>query len=308
VGVSAYLGAVASIQNKDYLTAAGTIVTVEARHNTYLIGNNGGNPVPAVFDTPLNFREGLTLASQFIVRCPSDNPTLPIEALPTLQVVGSPNVAAGESIEFSGQYSDPASAIILFDARNTSVPLQDNRFTVPTDSSVDGAFYVVVSSDGSTNDDQVVAGPAILVAQNDWLGEREQSEHVSGVEKIPDASVGTYATPPEQMSGVQRTSLASPGNVTEAVPDVSLTEETRTSEETPTADVRMTEGSVTDDNVTPSDVAQVQETQKEESMKTDDIFGAPDSTAPSQQVRPEDDVGYAEDVEDIEDVPEATPA
>lgn len=72
-GVSAYLGQVENIINKTLLTAAGTIVTVEARHASWLNYKTGNNPFPDAFDTPLNSTEVLAIASGFFVSCPSNN-------------------------------------------------------------------------------------------------------------------------------------------------------------------------------------------------------------------------------------------
>jgi len=67
VGVAAYDGAGQFIQNADLLTAAGTIVAVEARHAAYLNVVIGENPFPAAFETPMTPDEVLEAAGPFIV-------------------------------------------------------------------------------------------------------------------------------------------------------------------------------------------------------------------------------------------------
>jgi rubrerythrin len=66
-GVSAYDGAGASIENPDLLTAAGTIVAVEARHAAYLNLVIGEMPFPAAFETAKTPAEILEIAGPFIV-------------------------------------------------------------------------------------------------------------------------------------------------------------------------------------------------------------------------------------------------
>lgn len=79
-----YLGASASIIEKAYLTAAGSILTVEARHSAYLRDQLGQIPFPAPFDTPLGFNEVFSLAAMFIKSfAPGDAP-LPFKAFPPL--------------------------------------------------------------------------------------------------------------------------------------------------------------------------------------------------------------------------------
>ncbi|MDQ4044101.1 MAG: ferritin-like domain-containing protein [Chloroflexota bacterium] len=67
LGVSAYDGAGQFLQNRDLLTAAGTIVAVEARHAAYLNLVNGVIPFPSAFEEPLPPEEVLAAASGFIV-------------------------------------------------------------------------------------------------------------------------------------------------------------------------------------------------------------------------------------------------
>jgi len=66
-GVSAYDGAGQFITNPELLTAAGSIVAVEARHASYLNLLTGEIPFPAAFETPLTMDEVLEIAGPFIV-------------------------------------------------------------------------------------------------------------------------------------------------------------------------------------------------------------------------------------------------
>jgi rubrerythrin len=66
-GVSAYDGAGQFITDPELLTAAGSIVAVEARHASYLNLLNGELPFPAAFETPLTMDEVLEIAGPFLV-------------------------------------------------------------------------------------------------------------------------------------------------------------------------------------------------------------------------------------------------
>jgi rubrerythrin len=66
-GVSAYDGAAQFITDPDLLTAAGSIVAVEARHASYLNLLTGEIPFPAAFESPLTMDEVLEIAGPFIV-------------------------------------------------------------------------------------------------------------------------------------------------------------------------------------------------------------------------------------------------
>lgn len=66
-GVSAYDGAAQFLETPALITAAGTIVAVEARHASYLNLITGDVPFPAAFETPLTPAEVLDAAGGFIV-------------------------------------------------------------------------------------------------------------------------------------------------------------------------------------------------------------------------------------------------
>ena len=65
-GVSAYDGAGQFISDPGLLTAAGSIVAVEARHSSDLTLNTGAVPFPMAFETPLTPDEVLEIAGPFI--------------------------------------------------------------------------------------------------------------------------------------------------------------------------------------------------------------------------------------------------
>jgi serine-rich repeat adhesion-like glycoprotein len=66
-GVSAYNGAAPMIKSKEVLTAAGSIVQVEARHAAAIRLQNKTEPAPAAFDTPLDEAQVLKAVEPFIV-------------------------------------------------------------------------------------------------------------------------------------------------------------------------------------------------------------------------------------------------
>jgi hypothetical protein len=170
VGVSAYLGAAADIMSKTYLTAAGSILTVEARHSAYVRDTVGQEPFPAPFDSPLSYNEVYTLAAQFITGCPSSNPPLPVKAFPTLTASSKDTpVKAGSTVMLStkGYKIDGGQVYAAFitvtgpvfvDAKSVDGGYEA---TVPKD--VTGQSYVVLTScNTAATDDTIVAGPAIV--------------------------------------------------------------------------------------------------------------------------------------------------
>lgn len=66
--------------NSTYLSAAGSILSVEARHSAYLRAAQGQVPFAQAFDNTLDFNEVYTVASPFIVSCPDSNMKLPVKA------------------------------------------------------------------------------------------------------------------------------------------------------------------------------------------------------------------------------------
>ncbi|KAJ5719710.1 hypothetical protein N7493_007288, partial [Penicillium malachiteum] len=155
VGASAYLGAAASIANKTYITAAGSILTVEARHNAYLRSALGQVPFAQPFDNPLDLNEVYTVASPFINSCPSTNPQLPVKAFPSLTMVPIGNVMNGSTATlvagtgFNATGTSNLTAAFITVTGPVYAPLQstgNSQFVVTIPGGVEGQSYVVLTS------------------------------------------------------------------------------------------------------------------------------------------------------------------
>ncbi|KAF4980020.1 hypothetical protein FZEAL_3882 [Fusarium zealandicum] len=174
VGVSAYLGAAADIMSKAYLTAAGSILTVEARHSSYIRGGLKQVPFPQPFDAPLTINEVFSLASGFIVECPKDNPALPVKAFPALALDASTKMPVktgdtvtlmtpGYTLEAAKGQQVYAAFIAVTGPTFVEATAVDGGFSVEIPKGFAGQSYVVLTScKDAVNDDTVAAGPAII--------------------------------------------------------------------------------------------------------------------------------------------------
>ncbi|EIW82455.1 hypothetical protein CONPUDRAFT_153326 [Coniophora puteana RWD-64-598 SS2] len=178
VGVSAYLGAASSISDPALLSAAASIMTVEARHQTVMNIMNAAAPIPQAFDLALNPSEVLSIAGQFLSGC-----SLDITATPPLSVTtrASQN---GTLLEFQSSALNGTSSTGLYcqliagGAANTTMQPADSCL-VPA--GVNGPMLVMLTKDtrdvGSKNrtaaNDNIVAGPSmiIIIDEQDPLGQ-----------------------------------------------------------------------------------------------------------------------------------------
>ena len=189
VGIGAYLGGGALLTDDPaLLTAASSILTVEARHDSYLRAGVGASPFPNSFDTALTGTFAFNLAQTFIVECPMQ---LPIIQLPKLTLKAptppsnlQPPTPAGTELQFT---YDPSTFFISTSANTplyiglinlvtniTYTPVTscgENCAQIPVPEGAAGAAFAVLttfSGDAALSEDQLtsygtLAGPAEVI-------------------------------------------------------------------------------------------------------------------------------------------------
>ncbi|KAH7930056.1 hypothetical protein BV22DRAFT_86438 [Leucogyrophana mollusca] len=216
VGVSAYLGALSLFSDPVLATAAASIMTVEARHQTVLNILGGATAIPQAFDVALNPSEILAIAGGFVSGC-----DLGISANPPLAVSSSGPFQAGSVLTFNSTAingtipEDELFCQILAGGLPVSISQPICECTVPQ--GIDGPMVVFVTNGNQslTNDvrdaatDTIVAGPAMIFA--DTLQESLGQLVRPGLNSTSNSTtMGSNLTG----SSVSTTSFAAPTTVT----------------------------------------------------------------------------------------------
>lgn len=173
VGVSAYLGALTLINDTVLSTAAATIMTVEARHQTILNLLAGATAIPQAFDVALNPSEILALTGGLISGCslgiPANVPlklntsgpiqagtklnftsaalngTIPVEQLSCQFLAGGLPVAVSQPLSNCSVPANITGSMLVF-VTNTSQPLANNIRDAATGTIVAGPTMIFIDN------------------------------------------------------------------------------------------------------------------------------------------------------------------
>lgn len=167
VGISAYLGAAPLLAAPAILTVAGSILTVEARHQTLIRTLTKVAAVPNPFDTPLGTRAVFSLAAPFITACPEGS-NLAIEPFPSMtSTTAASAIVADAQLAVSSEAQGATHCAFVnggVPGGASFVPLTGGNCQVPQ--ILKGEVFVFLSSaapaTGVLSDDITVAGPMVV--------------------------------------------------------------------------------------------------------------------------------------------------
>ncbi|KAH7888097.1 ferritin-like domain-containing protein, partial [Phlebopus sp. FC_14] len=173
VGVAAYLGALTAVSNPSLVTAAGSIMTVEARHQSILNILSGQTSIPQPFDVALQPAEVLTLAGPFISGC-----DLGLSANPPLTVTNSNCLQTGTKLEFSspvlnGTIPENQLSCQIFAGGGVNASISQPICECAVPANITGPMFVFITNneqammaESNVTSKAVVAGPALVFIDN----------------------------------------------------------------------------------------------------------------------------------------------
>jgi hypothetical protein len=172
VGVSAYLGAAPLVSDGSILSTAGSILTIEARHQSFIRTASQQVAVPQAFDAPLGPKAVFSLAAPFIASCPEGS-NLILTAFPTLTMsspAAASAVAIGSTLNFQAETVGQATHCAFTSGGirpgGTAFAPFDANVGCVVPANLAGIVYVSLASAGPLNgvltDEITVAGPMVV--------------------------------------------------------------------------------------------------------------------------------------------------